>query len=79
MFKGAESFNGFDAWRRGIRMIDDGLPLQLKGLRDEVRAIHLRPIKDLEGVDVGIAEFDETIRRYHGAVGTGWEEPAELK
>ena len=51
MLKGAESFNGFDAWRRVIRMIDDGLPLQLEGLRDEVRTIHLRPIEDLEGAE----------------------------
>ena len=79
MVKAATVFNGLDAWRRVIRIIDNGLPHQLEDLRSEVRTIHLRPMKDIENVHTGIAEFDDTLRRYHEAGGTGWRDAAELK
>ena len=79
MVKAATVFNGLDAWRRVIRMIDNGLPHQLEDLRNEVRTIHLRPMKDVENVHTGIAEFDDTLRRYHEAGGTGWRDASELK
>ena len=43
MSKAGVVFNGLDAWRRVIRMIDNGLPHQLEDLCNEVRTIHLRP------------------------------------
>ena len=79
MVKAAAVFNGLDAWRRVIRMIDNGLPHQLEDLRNEVRTIHLRSMKDVENVRPGIAEFDDTLRRYHEAGGTGWRDASELK
>ncbi len=69
MFKQAEMLNGIDAWRRVVRYIDHRRSIRLETLRDEVRALHLKPIKNVEGVAVGIAEFENKIREYEAAGG----------
>ena len=66
-------FTGLDAWRRMVRMIDRSLPLKLEQLRDQVRMIHTKPIKDLGGVAAGIAESETTLEEYAAAGGTGYE------
>ena len=60
-FKKALKLNGLDAWRVIVRMIDSGADHQLERLRDEVRAINKKPIKDLEHVATGIAEYEAKI------------------
>ena len=42
-------------------MIDGGMGHQLERLRDEVRAITRKPIKDLEHVATGVAEYEAEI------------------
>ena len=58
MFKKALKLNGLDAWRIILRMIDSGMDHQLERLRDEVRAINKKPIRDLEHVATGTAEYE---------------------
>ena len=79
MFKQPDMLNGLDAWRRVARLIDNGIPLRLEELRGEVRLLHTKPIKDLESVATGIAEFEEKIREYREAGGTGFVSDAEMK
>ncbi len=79
MFNQAEELNGLDAWRRIVRIIDHGLPLKLEELRQEVRVIHTKPIKDLESVPVGIAEFEAKIKEYSDAGGKGFNSNDEMK
>ncbi len=67
MFKSADKFNGLDVWRRVVRMMDNGLNNRLEDLRNEMRMIHIRPIKPLDTVPTGIAEFEEKIREFHPA------------
>ena len=57
----AEDLNGLDAWRSIVRVIGDGLALRLENLRDEVRMIHTKRIKDLESVPTGVAEFEKLV------------------
>ncbi len=64
MFKRAEMLNGIDAWRRLVRFIDHGRSIRREALRTEVRQLPMRPIKSLEQVTVGIAEFENKIREY---------------
>ena len=59
-FKKADDCNGLDAWRRVVRVIDNGPPQKLEELRDVVRDIHRRPIKDLEGVPESVAKLEQT-------------------
>ncbi len=59
--------------------MDKGLPRRLEDLRDEMRTIHTRPIKSLESVPTGIAEFDGRIREFHEAGGKGWTDNSEKK
>ena len=79
MFKQAEMCNGLDGWRRIVRLIDNGLPLQLEQLRGEVRMLHTRPIKDLESIQTGIAEFEAKLKEYKEAGGTGFDKDQEKK
>ena len=62
MWKKADPLCGLDAWRRVVRTIDNGAHLHLESLQDIVRVIHLKPIKDFESVETGIAEFEERPR-----------------
>ncbi len=78
LFKRAEMLNGLDAWRRMVRHIDHGRPIQLESLRREVKTLHLKPIKDLEHIEEGIAEFENTILKYTQAGGTPFQDQ-ELK
>ncbi len=79
MFKQSDMLSGLGAWRRVARLIDNGIPLRLEELRGEVRLLHTKPIKDLESVATGIAEFEEKIREYREAGGTGFVSDAEMK
>ena len=79
IFRSAEDLNGLDAWRRVVRIIDSGLPLRLEELRGEVRMLHTRPMKDLEQVAAGIAEFEAKIKEYNPAGGVGFNGDHEMK
>ncbi len=70
IFKRSEILNGADAWRRIVRFIDHGRSIRLEHLRREVKTMHLKPIKDIEGVEEGIAEFENTLMEYEQAGGT---------
>ena len=69
VFKGAETLAGVDAWRRRVRQIDHGRGIRLETLRTEVREMHNRQIRDLEGVETGIALFENKLREYEDAGG----------
>ncbi len=79
IFKGAATLNGIDAWRRIVRFIDHGRGIRLEQLRAEVRALHGRPIRSLEVLDVGIAEFENKINEYKAAGGEGYEKDGIMK
>ena len=79
ILRSAEDLNGLDAWRRVVRIIDSGLPLRLEELRGEVRMLHTRPMKDLEHVAAGIAEFEAKIKEYKEAGGNGFDGDHEMK
>ena len=68
-FKRVPMLNGLDAWRRVIRVIEDTLPMKFDQLRRAVQMIHVKPIKDLEGIPNGIAEFETTLEEYEAAGG----------
>ncbi len=74
IFKGAETLRGFDAWRRITRYIDHGRSIRLEELRRTVRTMHMRPMKGLEHVEEGIAEFENLLRDYEDAGGTPFAE-----
>ena len=78
IFKRAESLHGLDAWRRIVRHIDHGRSIRLGALRTEIRSLHLKPIKSLENVSLGIAEFENKINEYVEAGGKRPDE-AEMK
>ncbi len=78
IFKRAESLHGLDAWRRIVRHIDHGRSIRLEALRTEIRSLHLTPIKSLENVSLGIAEFENKINEYVEAGGKRPDE-AEMK
>ena len=66
-FKRAPMLNGLDAWRRVIRIIEDTLPMKFEQLRRAVQMIHVKPIKDLESIPDGIAQFETTLEEYEKA------------
>ncbi len=70
MFKGADSLNGLDAWRRLARYVDHGRAMRLETLRREVKLIHLKPIPSLEKVEEGVAEFENVLNEYIQVGGT---------
>ena len=70
IFKTADKLQGIDAWRRVIRFIDHGRDIKLEGMRNEMKMIHTRTIKNLENVPIGIAEFELQIKDYVEAGGT---------
>ena len=69
MFKQAEVCEGIDAWRRIIRLLDNGRSIRLEQLRNEIRMIRTYPIKTLEAVTVGVAEYDNKINDFVEAGG----------
>ncbi len=69
-FKRASTLNGLDAWRRMARYIDHGRGIRLETLRREAKMLHMRPIKNLDGVEQGITEFENTLIEYAQAGGT---------
>ena len=69
-FKRAATLNGLDAWRRMARYIDHGRGIRLETLRREVKMLHMKPIRNLEGVEQGIIEFENTMIEYAQAGGT---------
>jgi len=73
LYNRAEDLNGLDAWRTIVRVIDNGLALRLEDLRDEVRMIHTKRIKDLESVPTGVAEFERLLNEYVEAGGPGYD------
>ena len=60
-------------------MVDSGAGHQLERLRDEVRAITRKPIKDLEHVATGIAEYEAKIPEFKEAGGIGFSSSQEMK
>ena len=78
IFKGADTLRGFDAWRRIARYIDHGRSVRLEELRRSVRTMHLRPIRALDHIEEGIAEFENLLRDYEEAGGSPFA-PEEKK
>ena len=70
VFKGALDLQGFDAWRRILRYISHGHGIQLEQMRTDMKTVHLRPIKNLESVAIGIAEFELRLKEYGELGGT---------
>jgi hypothetical protein len=68
-FKRADMLNGLDAWRRVVRIIEDTLPMRFEQLRRAAQTIHMKVIKDLEGIPNGIAEFETTLEEYEAVGG----------
>ncbi len=64
MFKRSERLNGIDAWRRLIRHIDHGREIRLNELRRNMKANQLKPLKSLQEIEHGVAEFENTIQEY---------------
>ena len=69
MFKQAEVCEGIDAWRRIIRLLDNGRSIRIEQLRNEIRMIRAYPIKTLEAVTVGVAEYENKINDFVEAGG----------
>ena len=69
MFKQAEVCEGIDAWRRIIRLLDNGRSIRIEQLRNEIRMIRAYPIKILEAVTVGVAEYENKINDFVEAGG----------
>ncbi len=74
IFKRAEMLRGFDAWRRLVRFLDHGSEIRLEQLRREVKTMHLRPIKDFESVEEGVADFENTLDEYVRAGGAPFKD-----
>ena len=70
LFERAEMLNGLDAWRRVVRHIDHGREIHLETLRREMKSFHNRVIKDVHGVEEGIANFENALYKYVKAGGT---------
>ena len=62
--------NGIDAWRRLVRHIDHGRDLRLDDLRQEMKTMHLKPIKTIGDVEQGVAAFENSIYEFAQAGGT---------
>ena len=69
MFKQAEVCEGIDAWRRIIRLLDNGRSIRFEQLRNDIRMIRAYPIKTLEAVTVGVAEYENKINDFVEAGG----------
>ena len=63
----AAQLNGLDAWRRAVRQVDNGMEIRLGELRREMRVIHFKPVRGLDAVHAGVAEFEEKVREFQGA------------
>ena len=70
VFKTADTLQGFEAWRRIVRYIEHGKDIKLEGMRNDMKTLHLRPIRSLEQVPIGISEFEFKIKEYEDAGGT---------
>ena len=74
IFKRAGMLRGFDAWRKIVRFIDHGSEIRLEQLRREVKTMHLKPIKDIDSVEEGVADFENTLDEYVRAGGTPFKD-----
>ena len=79
VYKGAEDLNGFDAWRRLIRYITHGAGIRLEMMRTEMKHSYAKPIKNIESVAIGIAEFELRHKEYADAGGTSLPSDDEKK
>ena len=52
-----------------MRLIDSGRAIRLEQIRNEVKLIRAHPIKNLEGVAVGVAAFENKIQEFVEAGG----------
>ena len=64
MFRQAEVCEGINAWRRIIRLLGNGRSIWVEQLRNEIRMIRAYPIKSLEAVTVGVAEYEIKINDF---------------
>ena len=64
IFKGADDLQGLDAWRRIVKYIDHGKSIKLEQMRREMKTQHLKPIKNMESIAIGIAEFELRLKEY---------------
>ena len=78
ILKQAGTLKGVEAWRRIVRFIDHGRDIRLEIMRNKMRHLRAKTIKTLEGVTIGIAEFENTIAEFVSAGGVQPSD-AELK
>ena len=81
IFRGSEDLQGIDAWRSVVRYIDHGKSIQLEQMRREMKTHHLKPMKNLESVAIGIAEFELRLKEYAelgGAMPSDEEKKSDL-
>jgi len=69
ILKQAGVLKGVEAWRRVVRYIDHGRGIRLEIMRNKMRHLRSKAIKTLEGVTIGIAEFENTISDFVSAGG----------
>ena len=78
IFKQAVVRQGVDSWRRIVSFIDHGRGTLLELLRKKRRTVQSKMIKNLEGITMGMAEFENTISEYVVAGGAP-PSPKEMK
>ena len=77
IFKRAGMLKGFYAWRRLVGHMGHGKDIRLEQLRREVKTMDLTPIKELEWVESGIADFENTLGEYVRAGGAPFKDIEE--
>ena len=70
IFSRAGDLRGIDAWRKIIRYIDRGKSIKLEQMRREMKTQHMKPIKNMESVAIGIGEFELRLKEYAEIGGT---------
>ena len=70
MFNRADDLEGLDAWRRVTRYITNGSEAHREKLRQAVKHIQFKQMKNLESVELGVAEFENVMDQYSQAGGT---------
>ena len=78
VFQNANTLQGFETWRRLIKYFDRGKEIKLERMRTEMKSLHLRETKNIEGVPHGIVEI-ELMRKEYAALGSPSRPDSEKK
>ena len=74
IFLTSAKLQGIDVWRKIIRFIDHGKDIKFESMRDEMKMLHTKKIKNLEQVAIGIAEYELKIKDWHDIGDTPYSE-----